>query len=820
MTTGIRGRILTWLVIAIVPVLIVALASSSMVESRLAERVEIHLASVLQLESNRIGQDLAGYTDDAERLARIAFVEILTGDVPPGWLGPYVASGGESAFDTDPDASTAADPDANAANPVADAISDAALGADSSIVEARVIALDGSIVDESPGYRWEAPPDLTAAVIAGEPARFGPAYAAGEDDFRVGLVTPIEDPERRVVAVLLSEIDISHVVNLMRTHESFGDSTEAILAQRVPNGDVQFITPLRFQRKAAFMTATPTQAGSAISRSLDSTTGVVVQGIDYRGVETIAAIEQIGATGWGLTVKMDAADAFGLARSIRTLVLLGSLLAIVAILIGWALVLRPLVRRIRGTARAAEGVAKGDYTSKIHDRTRDEIGEVARAIDRLAADLEFDIRMRTDAERRLRHQASHDELTDIYNRQHMTSIIRDLLRSGSDQSVSLLFLDLDDFKLVNDLWGHAVGDEVLTAVANRLRRLVGDDVSISRWGGDEFTVVLRNADRATLNSLAHRVRELFTEPVNTSVGPHPIACSVGVATAFSGDDLDQLLHDADAKMFEEKQANRKSRMIEPETARLIEMALADGRLEVHYQPIVSLQSPTETRLEAVEALVRIRGNDGMLRHPSEFLPEVLSHRYALEIDRSMAMMALSDLAEWREAGLVSREFLMTLNLSPASMRDPSLAQALLAVAATCHIEPSSIVLELSEQAEDLDSDVLGQLRRSGFKIAVDDLGVERSNLDRLIGGSTDIAKIGRRWLEDPVVLEALVTTCHHHGVEVIGKGIETMHELGVLFAHDVRLCQGFVIAAPRTSSDMRSLLVNGDQRADQAASIN
>ena len=308
---------------------------------------------------------------------------------------------------------------------------------------------------------------------------------------------------------------------------------------------------------------------------------------------------------------MDTEEAFGISQSIRTLVLLGSLLAIMALLFGWALLLRPLVRRIRDTAIAADRVAAGDYTTRIDDRMQDEIGEVARGIDRLAADLEYDIRMRNDAERRLRYQATHDELTNIFNRQHMTAMIRDSLNSNTDQSVSLLFLDLDDFKLVNDLWGHAVGDEVLAAVANRLRRLVGDDVLVSRWGGDEFTVVLKNADPATINTLAHRVRSLFTQPINTSVGPHPIACSVGVATAFSGDDLDQLLHDADAKMFEEKQANRKSRMIEPETARLVETALSDGRIEVFYQPIVTLISPTETRLHGVEALVRIRDKDGL-----------------------------------------------------------------------------------------------------------------------------------------------------------------------------------------------------------------
>ena len=537
-----------------------------------------------------------------------------------------------------------------------------------------------------------------------------------------------------------------------------------------------------------------------------------MRGRDYRGHDAVFSIETIDATGWGLVVKVDAEEALDIATSIRTLVLLGSLLAITAMIIGWALVLRPLARRVLTTAMAAERVAAGDYTSRLEDRTDDEIGEVGRAIDRLAADLEFDIRMRTDAERRLRYQATHDDLTNIYNRQHMTALIRESLRAGDDRSVTLFFLDLDDFKLVNDLWGHAVGDEVLAAVANRLRRLVGDDVYISRWGGDEFTVVLNNADTATINTLAHRVRSLFSQPINTSVGPHPVACSVGVATAYSGDDLDRLLRSADERMFEEKQANRKARRIDADTARFVEAALAEGRLEVFYQPIVSLQSPTETRIESVEALVRIRTSDGKIHLPADFLPNVLGHRYAREIDQSMAMMAMRDLAEWRMMGLVPNTFKLALNLSPASMEDPGLSQSLIETAAQARIEPSTVVLELSEESDDLDPNVAAELRKAGFLLAVDDLGLKRSNFDRLVNSDVQFAKIDRLWLDDRVVLASLVHACQDKNVIVVGEGVETMEQLGRLYELGVRYCQGYLLARPQPSSSITELLSSGQRR--------
>jgi len=800
MTKGIRGRIFTWLLIAIVPLLSVAIISTTIVEDRVADRLVGELANSHRLEVSRITQELERYAVDADRLSRSTFVQLFTEQVQTA--GEETIEG-QAGFDPiDPTVDQPLDQ-------VANAIRDASLGAGTSVIEARVVGLDGRTLGQSSGYTWEPMSGaIVDGVLAGGEARYGSVFRVAPGDDRIGLVTPIRSPEGRVVGALLSEVGIAPIVELLDVHREFSDSSEAFLVQATPGGQAQYISDLRFVDDG-FGRLGPQDPDAPVNRALSATSAFVAEGVDYRGVESVFAGRMIEDTGWGLLLRMDRADAFGISTSIRTLVLLGSFLAIMALLFGWALLLRPLVHRIRRTAEAAERVASGDYHSRIDDRMSDEIGEVARNIDRLAADLEFDIRMRNDAERRLRYQATHDELTNIFNRQHMTSMIRESLQSGEDESVSLLFLDLDDFKLVNDLWGHAVGDEVLAAVANRLRRLVGNDVLISRWGGDEFTVVLKNADPVTINTLAHRVRSLFTQPINTSVGPHPIACSVGVATAFSGDDLDQLLHDADAKMFEEKQANRKSRMIEPETARLVEAALSDGRIEVHYQPIVRLLSPTETRLHGVEALVRIRAKDGSLRMPADFLAEVLSHRYAREIDRSIAMMAMRDMADWRSTGLINSEFRLHLNLSPASMRDPGLAQSLTELALDAGVTPSSVVLELSDEADELAAEILDRLELEGFRLAVDDLGTKRSNFDRLLGGSVELAKVDRRWVRDPVLFDALVRICAHNDLTVVVEGVETMEQLASIFAHGVRMCQGYVIARPKTSTQMVEMLSAG-----------
>ena len=224
---------------------------------------------------------------------------------------------------------------------------------------------------------------------------------------------------------------------------------------------------------------------------------------------------------------------------------------------------------------------------------------------------------------------------------------------------------------------------------------------------------------------------------------------------------------------------------------------------------MTLHSATETRLRAVEALVRIRATDGSLRMPAEFLEEVLSHRYAREIDHTIAMMAMRDLREWRSAGLVNDDFLLTLNLSPASIRDASLAESLCDIAAGACIHPSAVVLELSEEADDLDQDVADALRAAGFLFAVDDLGLKRSNFDRLLSGSIDIAKLDRRWINDPVVFDSLIRICNEHGLTIVAEGIETMEQLATVFAHGVRMCQGYLIARPMAASEMSDMLSAG-----------
>ncbi len=501
-------------------------------------------------------------------------------------------------------------------------------------------------------------------------------------------------------------------------------------------------------------------------------------------------------------------------NDVRPVFIGAAAIAMVVLAVGWAALYAPFFARLAQVVDAADQLAAGGAPARLDDHVPDEVGRMARSIDRLGAERDNDRRSTGEISERMRHQESHDPLTGLMNRPSLAGELEQQLRADDGRSVSTLFVDLDDFRLVNELFGHRVGDEVLVATANRLRRLLGDDMTIGRWSADEFLVILVNAEVATVQSLATRVRALFDEPINTTAGPHPMACSVGTATAIAGSGtLDELLHDADVTVQTEKADHRRARSINPDTARLVELALSENRLEVFYQPIVALNSATETRMVGAEAFVRLRADDNSLRVPSDFLGEIMTSRYAREIDQRMTTLVLRDLAEWQTSQLVGTDFFVSLNMSPASLRDDELGRSLVDLCSEHGVPPQRIVLDVSEEAGELDQIIAAELRQSGFRLSIDDLGLKRSNFDRLFSIGAEFAKLHRRWLDDDVMLDALVNICQRKGLHVVAEGVETMEQLDLLFSRGVRLCQGYVISRPIAAAEFLTLLGSGRSQA-------
>jgi len=216
------------------------------------------------------------------------------------------------------------------------------------------------------------------------------------------------------------------------------------------------------------------------------------------------------------------------------------------------LFVHPMIKRLRAATEAAEQLSAGDDGASIDTQGHDEVAKLSRAIKRFATHSgEVSNRLELDNQT-LDYQAKHDELTGLSNRKYGNEAIAKLDTAVESQPVSILFLDLDGFKAVNDSHGHAIGDEILVAVSLRLKGVLDGDAELIRWGGDEFVVVLPSTSQQVAVSVAQSVADIFKHPFATSGGVHKLGCSVGLSTSRAGTSLEKVLQEADASMYKQK----------------------------------------------------------------------------------------------------------------------------------------------------------------------------------------------------------------------------------------------------------------------------
>lgn len=225
--------------------------------------------------------------------------------------------------------------------------------------------------------------------------------------------------------------------------------------------------------------------------------------------------------------------------------------ACMVILYSWCFT-RPVLQRIRSVSTAAKQLASGTYDINLHDTSNDELTDIAKTIMQLANSAELQQSQMSRENQSLNHQATHDDLTGLSNRKHGNETISKLDKNDSEEPVSILFLDLDGFKAVNDTCGHAVGDEILVAVSLRLKATLRDNCELIRWGGDEFVIVMPSADQREAISVAQDVAGLFKYPIATSDGVHKLGCSIGMSTSRTNTSLEEVLQEADADMYMQK----------------------------------------------------------------------------------------------------------------------------------------------------------------------------------------------------------------------------------------------------------------------------
>jgi diguanylate cyclase (GGDEF)-like protein/PAS domain S-box-containing protein len=415
----------------------------------------------------------------------------------------------------------------------------------------------------------------------------------------------------------------------------------------------------------------------------------------------------------------------------------------------------------------------------------------------------------------LRHQALHDTLTGLANRALLGDRVAHALARRSDGPglVAVLFIDLDDFKTVNDSLGHGVGDRLLVLVADRLRSCLRSADTAARLGGDEFAILLDEPDNEEQVVLvAERLLGSFQHPFVVDGHEIVVTASVGIAAdAARAASADHLLRNADAAMYLAKQRGkgrweRYDERMHTEALERLELrtslarAVEDGELSVHYQPIVDLVTG---RTVAVEALARwVHPTRGPVS-PAQFIPVAEETGLIVPMGRWILQKACADLA----AKPGGEELGLTVNVSVRQLHDCHLVDDVLAALATTGLPASRLTVEITESIlmsnTDQALDRLSELRRHGVRIAIDDFGSGYSSLGYLQRFPVDVLKLDRSFVDDlqldrPVggVVRAIVELADGLGVRLIAEGIETLDQAEALRRRGCRYGQGFLYARP------------------------
>ena len=434
-----------------------------------------------------------------------------------------------------------------------------------------------------------------------------------------------------------------------------------------------------------------------------------------------------------------------------------------------------------------------------------------------------DISERRERDQRLLRLANHDTLTGLCNRRRFESLLADSFLQ--DIPATVLLLDLDGFKEVNDSLGHAVGDALLQAVAVRLTAAVDGDVTVARFGGDEFAVLMPgNGDPLKARARAASLLAVFE--ASFEVGGHifHVDTSIGFAIGPNhGADADELVASADFALYRAKQAGGRSfRMFEPDmrnaaiaqrsTQDELRRALHKGELVLHYQPQVSLD---DGRIFGVEALIRWQHPSRGLLLPGSFLPALETSSVALSIGWWVLDEACRQMAAWRAAGLVGVR--VGVNLFSAQFRSGTLVGQVFDTLDRHHLVPSALELEVTETItlhhHDHSLSAIRELHDSGVGIACDDFGTGYASLSTLQRFPFTTLKIDRSFVrdilttpEDAAITRAMLSMGNELGLQTIAEGIETPAQAKALRALGCNAGQGFLLGRPMHADAVSALL--------------
>ena len=435
-----------------------------------------------------------------------------------------------------------------------------------------------------------------------------------------------------------------------------------------------------------------------------------------------------------------------------------------------------------------------------------------------------DITEQRQAEIKIEYMAHHDALTGLANRALLNQRLESALdRVTAPEMLAVHHLDLDQFKAVNDTFGHAAGDKLLKIVAERLRALVRDSDTNARMGGDEFVIVqvpIAEAAEATL--LAQRIIAAISEPFDLDGHRAVIGTSVGIATnPGEAPSPDKLLRNADLALYRAKDHGRGTfRFFEPamdlqvQTRRVMEQdlrrALPAGEFELYYQPVVDLAS---NEISGFEALIRWNHPKHGLVAPAAFIPLAEEIGFIIPMGEWVIRQACATAARW------PGELRVAVNISAAQFRNSGLLQVIIGALSASGLPPTRLEIEITEtvllQNRETTLAALHQLRALGIRIAMDDFGTGYSSLTYLQSFPFDKIKIDRSFVKDIDrntgslnIVRAVAALASGLGMTATAEGVETHGQLAQIVAAGCNEMQGYLFSQPLPAGEIEELFLS------------
>jgi diguanylate cyclase (GGDEF)-like protein len=441
--------------------------------------------------------------------------------------------------------------------------------------------------------------------------------------------------------------------------------------------------------------------------------------------------------------------------------------------------------------------------------------------------LEHSLAQVTELKEELRHQAYHDALTGLPNRVLFADRVAEALAHGRAGSThAILFLDLDRFKNVNDSWGHAAGDELLTQVASRIRSALRPTDTPARLGGDEFAVLLENTDAGQAERAAQRLSEALESTFSVDGREAKLHASIGIAvTGPHAETAEELIRNADIAMYAAKSdESRRWVIYEPmlhtrmrrqrRLALELENAVEREQLVVEYQPIVSLADGT---IHAFEALVRWRHPQRGLLLPDEFLAAAEDSGLMIEIGTCVLEQAFRSASTWQDTVPSASDIGISVNLSPSEFMNERLAEDLALALTRTRLDPRRLTIEITESTMIRDEQramaAMRRLREFGVRLCIDDFGTGYSSLSRLSDLPIEMLKIPKPFVDqlaseddDASFVDAILRLAGSLGVVTVAEGIESAPQARRVRELGCGLGQGNLFSRPLSEDDVFRLL--------------